>query len=30
MNESQWEWVKAVNSIADRTEESIKRGLIDT
>ncbi len=27
---SQWEWVKAMNSIADRAEESIKRELIYT
>lgn len=25
---SQWEWVRAMNSIVDRTEESIKRELI--
>ena len=25
---SQWEWVKAINSIVDRAEESIKRELI--
>ena len=27
---SQWEWVKAMNSIVDRAEESIKRELIYT
>ena len=27
---SQWEWIRAMNSIADRTEESIKRELIYT
>lgn len=27
---SQWEWVKAMNSIVDRVEESIKRELIYT
>ena len=27
---SQWEWVKAMNSIIDRAEESIKRELIYT
>ena len=28
--QSQWEWVKAMNSIVDRAEESIKRELIYT
>jgi hypothetical protein len=27
---SQWEWIRAMNSIADRAEESIKRELIYT
>lgn len=27
---SQWEWIKAMNSIIDRAEESIKRELIYT
>ena len=27
---SQWEWVKAMNSIVNRAEESIKRELIYT
>ena len=27
---SQWEWVKAMNSVVDRTEESIKCELIYT
>ena len=27
---SQWEWVRAMNSIMDRAEESIKRELIYT
>jgi len=28
--QSQWEWVRAMNSIVNRTEESIKRELIYT
>ena len=28
--QSQWEWVRAMNSIVDRAEESIKRELIYT
>ena len=29
-HQSQWEWVRAMNSIVDRAEESIKRELIYT
>ena len=29
-HQSQWEWVRAMNSIVNRTEESIKRELIYT